>query len=467
MTDIQISSALERKKKISDIAAGTMGASAPASPVNSKDQPAYQSDDNRGSAASMDAYTKRLGEYSRNNNANGPQNDIPLGIGKTIAGIAAGVPATLADWGRKGLAAVTGVELDQPNKYMDKASPVIVGGIEQLAAGVGRSNTRAGIASASADLLGGKVIDGQPAAAPAVPTTMAGVAKTSPASAPAVGAPVAPGAAATSPIAAAGQIGVKRQANGVTEFSGNNVGVGATYSGDQGAIAKLAGGTVTSMPAAAFAQASPAVSRQLGAARQTAASNGDFDAIRNSYQGGGGTFNGDTALDTNIKTIGDMALAAKGAKRKDLAAMQAGLIAQKDAMAKNAIAAKTAGTEDLLKRGQVAAQTELDTLRKQILSEKDPQKRKTLYDTFLALSGKNPNQDKVAIVDVDTGQQDAMGQPIYKKGAINIETGQMLGASTQNATEKTAHTDARAAIAKGMSKEEVNKRLVAAGHAPI
>lgn len=121
-------------------------------------------------------------------------------------------------------------------------------------------------------------------------------------------------------------------------------------------------------------------------------------------------------------------------------------------------------------RGNLAQQKELDALRQQILKEPDQAKRKSLYDTYMALSGKAPQQDKVAIIDVDTGQKDLMGQPIYKKAAVNTVTGDVLGSPAPDRPKLTADqatAQAKAAIASGANKDAVNQRLKEMGFGPV
>jgi hypothetical protein len=118
----------------------------------------------------------------------------------------------------------------------------------------------------------------------------------------------------------------------------------------------------------------------------------------------------------------------------------------------------------------LAAKEQMASLQQQILSEKDPSKRKTLYDTFLALSGKNPGQDKVVLVDADTGQKDMMGQPIFKKIALNPTTGEFIqppAAQSAKPSLADATAQAKAAVDAGASKDAVNQRLKEFGYAPI
>jgi hypothetical protein len=86
----------------------------------------------------------------------------------------------------------------------------------------------------------------------------------------------------------------------------------------------------------------------------------------------------------------------------------------------------------------VQSKQQLVTLRAQLANENDPAKRKALQDKILTMEGKVSLQDRVAIIDIDTGQKDMFGQPIYKKGAIDVTTGKMVGGDTAAPKETRA-----------------------------
>ncbi|MGL4233695.1 MAG: hypothetical protein ACRCWJ_20175 [Casimicrobium sp.] len=119
----------------------------------------------------------------------------------------------------------------------------------------------------------------------------------------------------------------------------------------------------------------------------------------------------------------------------------------------------TATKEQTLQSGQ-----QMNALRAALAREKDPATRAQLTETIQVLTGKYekpPAAPKLMPIDVDTGQKDVMGQPIYKKGLANPETGEIVsGAKQQPKTSRAAlEQEAQAAIAAGANKDAVNKRL--------
>jgi hypothetical protein len=124
----------------------------------------------------------------------------------------------------------------------------------------------------------------------------------------------------------------------------------------------------------------------------------------------------------------------------------------------------------------VQSKQQLVTLRAQLANENDPAKRKALQDKILTMEGKVSLQDRVAVVDVDTGQKDMFGQPIYKKAAVDVTTGKLVGGDTaapkeagpkKPSTQDDAHAQAKAAIAAGAKADDVNKRLKEWGYATL
>ena len=119
------------------------------------------------------------------------------------------------------------------------------------------------------------------------------------------------------------------------------------------------------------------------------------------------------------------------------------------------------------------AKRQVATLRAQLAAETDPAKQKILQNKLLAIEGKQPQQDKVAIVDV-LGPPDQFGQPTKLRQAINTQTGEMIGngagggvdpvAALKAVPADVATKAAKAAVAAGAPLDEVNKRLKAAGH---
>jgi hypothetical protein len=113
-------------------------------------------------------------------------------------------------------------------------------------------------------------------------------------------------------------------------------------------------------------------------------------------------------------------------------------------------------------------------LQQRLMNAKTPEERKQIEDMLVALHGRAQPQDKVAVIDVDTGQKDMMGQPIYKKAAVNVTTGQIIGdpgngkqqdpiAALKAGGLEAAHAEAKRVIAAGAKLADVNARLKAAG----
>ncbi len=118
-----------------------------------------------------------------------------------------------------------------------------------------------------------------------------------------------------------------------------------------------------------------------------------------------------------------------------------------------------------------------------MLGAKTPEERKSIEDMIVAIHGRSAQQDKVAVVDVDTGQKDMLGQPIYKKAAVNTVTGQLVGqgpiasggsqalgavdasavAKLKKTTPEDAQAQAKAAVARGVPVSVVNDLLAKAG----
>jgi hypothetical protein len=109
-------------------------------------------------------------------------------------------------------------------------------------------------------------------------------------------------------------------------------------------------------------------------------------------------------------------------------------------------------------------QLQMQQLQQQILAEKDPAKLAALQEKYQTITGKYEKAApaaKAVIEDYDTGQKDMMGQPIFKKRAINPETGEPISkpAATAKPTKAQLDAEAKAAIAAGASKDAVNVRL--------
>lgn len=101
-------------------------------------------------------------------------------------------------------------------------------------------------------------------------------------------------------------------------------------------------------------------------------------------------------------------------------------LANKNAAQQGALQTQTTGIDNQIKQGQLGTQQALDKLRQNITTETDPVKSRLLQNQYLALNGKQPQTDKFVLADVDTGQVDSMGTPIFKKMPVNAQTGEYL-----------------------------------------
>ncbi len=150
----------------------------------------------------------------------------------------------------------------------------------------------------------------------------------------------------------------------------------------------------------------------------------------------------------------------------DYAKSEATALAQQDAALKQPgiLAAQQGAQMDLASRKELAA------LDAQIAAETDPKKLQQLHQKRLALAGK-PAETKVAVVDVDTGEKDAMGQPIFKKMAVNPTTGEFLQppqpsdriTQLRSMSNEDALKQAKSAVARGAKLDDVNALLKASG----
>jgi hypothetical protein len=130
-------------------------------------------------------------------------------------------------------------------------------------------------------------------------------------------------------------------------------------------------------------------------------------------------------------------------------------------------------------------QKQMYALQQELANERDPAKAKLLQNKILALGGKRTEATgkNFAVIDVDTGQfeTDLMGnkKPIYKKGVINTDTGEIMGGAAPEASKpdpvaalKALKPDqvlvlAKKALEDGKPLAEINARLKAAGHKEI
>ena len=246
---------------------------------------------------------------------------------------------------------------------------------------------------------------------------------------------------------------------------------------------KAGGGAASNAPAGngigvpgGFGAGGGSTSAALSAARAAAAERGDFEALRRSYQTGGGTWQGETAFDTDIGNARQELMGAPTAKKRaaltqQLNALQNQQFGMLDAEAK-AFQNRIAGGEFQLKSTaqgfQARAAQRLENLQNQYQAAKTPREREAIALQLRQLQGKEESAEWG--VQVTPKTKDAMGNET--EGSVfryNKRTGQVERVDSGQPAQaaQAAHADARAAMAKGMSKDEVNKRLAAAGYPTI
>jgi hypothetical protein len=152
------------------------------------------------------------------------------------------------------------------------------------------------------------------------------------------------------------------------------------------------------------------------------------------------------------------ALAAQGRGGQEQSPQQAAALVSQNRANGQAAALDTATKQQALQNSQLMA-----ALQKSIVTETDPKKREQAIESLQAITGKYERPQpaaKLVPIDVDTGKKDVMGQPIYKKGVINPETGEVVGGSKQaKPTRQSLKSEADAAIAAGADKKAVEARL--------
>ena len=172
------------------------------------------------------------------------------------------------------------------------------------------------------------------------------------------------------------------------------------------AVSEMQGGTVNTMPAAAFQSAGPAASREVSAALQAAAARGDWDAVRGFYQRDGGTWQGRTAEQDAADNQGPRG-AAIGSSRYGFKFARR----SEDRAADRALADRRARREEELSRDRLdidrqraegEAQTRgfevrgmerVEKLYQQLENATTPEERAAVTEQLRALSGKEaPNR---------------------------------------------------------------------------
>jgi hypothetical protein len=214
-----------------------------------------------------------------------------------------------------------------------------------------------------------------------------------------------------------GVISAMRQPNGVMSYSGENVKAGAPIVGTKsgpGVVTGLRGTGVSTI------EGGPGDGRTTAEVNQNASRIiSEMSAINDKYHQ---DFGGGARRQPSAATV----LAQKKlAQEQSLNAAELGI---KSAAAKS---------DELLKQGQISAMNQLGALRKQVdAAEPGSAEQKALLSKYQILSGKQPSQSKVVLEDFNTGETDGMGQPVWRKRAINAETGQPITAAQPQATPK-------------------------------
>jgi hypothetical protein len=94
------------------------------------------------------------------------------------------------------------------------------------------------------------------------------------------------------------------------------------------AVQEMRGGTVNTLPASAFTNRSPSDSAAVSAALQAAAARGDWDAVQNAYQRNGGTWQGQTAQQSQEQSLAKLAQELMTGKSRTGMAQGGGLLQQ-------------------------------------------------------------------------------------------------------------------------------------------
>jgi hypothetical protein len=179
-----------------------------------------------------------------------------------------------------------------------------------------------------------------------------------------------------------------------------------------------------------FAPGGGSTSAALAAARAAAAERGDFNAVRNSYQVGGGTFNGEAALDTAVRDTQQALAGAKGKQRAALAQQLNALQAQQngltDAQAKQATTQMARDKLEMERTAQgftTRAAQRLENLHTQYEAAQKPEEKAAIAEQIRVLNGKEKDDWKAVALQ---GSTDAMGNKTEGVlAAVNQRTGEM------------------------------------------
>ena len=198
------------------------------------------------------------------------------------------------------------------------------------------------------------------------------------------------------------------------------------------AVSGMQGGTVNTMPAAAFTSAGPAASRAVSAALQAAAARGDWDAVRGFYQRNGGTWQGRTseqnegAYQPRSSKYG-LRFARRSQDRAADRAQAERRLSREEALARDRldIDRRRAEGEAQARGFEVRGMQRMERLYQQLEAAETPEARAAIAEQIRALSGKDaPNRYTVV-----PGGQEVTEQGMLRtvpSRVLNNQTGQLV-----------------------------------------
>ena len=340
-----------------------------------------------------------------------------------------------------------------------------------------------------------------PAGVQADPVTGSPTATPTPAAAsPAVTPPMAAPGAAPAAGFAPGNVNVRRQANGVMEFSGQNVAGDVSYTGAGAAGFKPSGAGVSVVPSAPAAGAAPMVADPVTGGQpaqgptayipkdtggyglldkdRIAIRNASIDvkqgdpgaaAVLNSLLGQQAAAPGQQLerdqmeAETQIKTAD---LAQRGAEAQSARGFRAGQL-QNEA-ARTALEGKKVASDLEVRGFEVGQAKRLEALRQKYEATTDPKAKAELAQQLRTLSGKDDQQNRFTVVPGGQEWNQAAGvmQNVPAR-VLNNQTGQFVdGAGAQKALPPLKDNQAAMAIVNdtSMTPQQRAERLRAMGY---
>lgn len=210
------------------------------------------------------------------------------------------------------------------------------------------------------------------------------------------GGPISQMAQAAQPVPLAGMRVSDTSVAGVRRVDGGSSPLFTNLDPAQ-AVQEMRGGTVNTMPAVAFQSAGPGASQALSGALQAAAARGDWDAVQNAYQRNGGTWQGQTAQQSQEQSLAKLAQELMTGKSRTGMAQGGGLLQQlmqlqqgREQTAANVAANQPAQEGQMLQNQQT--QMMLELTRKAIGGDGEALKQ------LQALQGKEPKNPQVGLL---------------------------------------------------------------------